>query len=355
MTQESFSLTEVQKPQPPLRMVLAGGSGHVGRLLRGYFSSQGHLVRVLSRRRDVVDSNVVWWDGLNLGEWVKTLDGADVLINLSGRSVDCRYTAVHRWEIMESRVRSTQVLGDAIARLEKAPRVWLNASTATIYRHEFVRDMNEISGTLGGAESNGSRSWNFSIEVAKRWEEAFWACETPETRKVALRSAIVMSPGRGGAFDVLLRLVRFGLGGSIGDGRQYVSWVHDADFVRAVDHLIAREQLAGAVNIASPGPIPNSEFMRTLRNAWGTRFGLSAPLPLLELRTLLLRTESELVLKSRRVAPRRLLEDGFRFQFTNWTAAADDFVARWKNNQRHAAPASIFNRPQEMRQHERTA
>ena len=342
MTQSSSSLTEVRRLQPPLRIVLAGGSGHVGSLLRGHFSTQGHLVRVLSRRRDGVDRNVAWWDGLNLGEWVKELDGADVLVNLSGRSVDCRYTALHRWEIMESRVRSTQVLGEAIARLEKAPRVWLNASTATIYRHEFVRDMNEISGEIGGAESNGSRSWNFSIEVAKRWEEAFWACETPDTRKVALRSAMVMSPERGGVFDVLLRLVRFGLGGAIGDGRQYVSWVHDADFVRAVDHILAREQLVGAVNIASPGPLPNSEFMRTLRNAWGTRFGFSAPLPLLELGTLLLRTESELVLKSRRVAPRRLLEDGFHFQFANWTAAAGELVARWKNSQRRGAPTGIF-------------
>ncbi len=342
MTQTSSSLADFPKLPRRLRIVLAGGSGHVGSLLRRHFSSQGHLVRVLSRRRDVVDSSVVWWDGLNLGEWVMELDGADVVINLSGRSVDCRYTALHRWEIMESRVRSTEVLGDAIARLKKAPLVWLNASTATIYRHEFVRDMDEISGEIGRAESNGSRSWNFSIEVAKRWEEAFWGRGTPGTRKVALRSAMVMSPERGGVFDVLLRLVRFGLGGAMGDGRQYVSWVHDADFVRAVDHILGHEQLAGAVNVASPAPLPNSEFMRTLRNAWGTRFGLSAPLPLLELGTLLLRTESELVLKSRRVAPRRLLEDGFHFQFATWTAAAGNLVARWKNSQRRGAPAGIF-------------
>ncbi len=319
-----FTDNDPRTLQPTLRIVLAGGSGGLGSLLRSHFSSQGHLVRVLSRQRDVVDSNVVWWDGRNLGEWAKELDGADVLINLSGRSVDCRYTAVHRWEIMESRVRSTQVLGEAIARLEKAPSVWLNASTATIYRHEFVRDMSETSGEM------------------KRWEEAFWACKTPDTRKVVLRGAMVMSPERGGVFDVLLRLVRFGLGGAVGDGRQYVSWVHDADFVRAVDHLISREQLTGAVNIAAPGPIPNFEFMRTLRSAWGTRFGFSAPSPLLELGALLLRTESELVLKSRRVVPRRLLEDGFHFQFENWTAAAGDLVARWKNSQRRGAPAGIF-------------
>lgn len=341
MTQSSSSPLEFRNWQP-LRIVLAGGSGHVGRLLRGHFSSQGHLVRLLSRRRDLIDPNVVWWDGQNLGEWAKELNGADALINLSGRSVDCRYTAVHRWEIMESRVRSTQALGEAIARLERPPRVWLNASTATIYRHEFVRDMDEISGEIGGAESSGPHSWNFSIEVAKRWEEALWAYKTPDTRKVALRSAMVMSPEPGGVFDVLFRLIRLGLGGAIGDGRQYVSWVHDADFVRAVDHILWREQLAGPVNIASPRPIPNFEFMRALRNTGGRRFGLSAPLPLLELGTLLLRTESELVLKSRRVAPRRLLEDGFRFQFTNWTAAATDLVARWKNGRRQAAPASIF-------------
>jgi len=344
MTQAHSSVNESRTLQTPLRIVLAGGSGHIGRLLGLHFSSHGHLVRVLSRQRGTTSSNAVWWDGLHFGDWVKELDGADVLLNLSGRSVDCRYTAVHRWEIMESRVRSTQILGEAITRLEKAPRIWLNASTATIYRHEFVRDMTEGSGEIGGAESNPSRSWNFSIEVAKRWEEAFWACDTQDTRKVALRSAMVMSPDRGGVFDVLLRLVRFGLGGSIGDGRQYVSWVLDTDFVRAIDHIVLHEKITGAVNIASPGPIPNSEFMQILRKAWGARFGMSAPLPILELATFLLRTESELVLKSRRVVPRRLLEDGFRFQFTNWAAAASDLVARWKNNRRHAVPVGVFPR-----------
>jgi uncharacterized protein (TIGR01777 family) len=344
MTQGASTVNDFRKSQPQLRVVLAGGSGQIGKLLCRHFCSQGHSVRVLSRQRGANSSNVLWWDGLNLGHWVRELDGADVLINLSGRSVDCRYTAVHRWEIMESRVRSTQVLGHAITRLKKPPHVWLNASTATIYRHEFVRDMNEISGEIGGAESNASRSWNFSIEVAKRWEEAFLASETPDTRKVALRSAMVMSPDRGGVFEVLLRLVRLGLGGAIGNGRQYVSWVLDTDFVRAIDHIMSHEKLTGAVNIASPGPIPNSEFMQTLRKAWGARFGMAAPLPILEIGTFLLRTESELVLKSRRVVPRRLLEDGFRFQFTNWTAAAADLVARWKNNRRQAVPVGIFQR-----------
>src|SRR5262249_11907222 len=192
-----------------LRIILAGGSGHTGEILSRHFRSQGNTVRILSRRRGSADKGLVWWDGINLGTWVNELDGADVLINLSGKSVDCRYTAVHRWEIMESRVQSTQVLGKAIRQLNSPPRVWLNASTATIYRHSLDRDMDEYSGEIGGQEPDLPPSWRFSIEVARRWEEALWSSDTPATRKVALRTAIVMSPAKGSALDVFLRLVRF--------------------------------------------------------------------------------------------------------------------------------------------------
>ena len=173
MTQTLPSVNDYRMPQPLLRIVLAGGSGHVGRLLQRHLCSQGHTVRVLSRQRLADSSNVVWWDGRNLGAWVQELDGIDVLINLSGRSVDCRYTAVHRQEILESRVRSTQLLGEAIALVQNPPRLWLNASTATIYRHALDRNMDEVSGEIGGGELNAPRAWHFSIEVAKRWEEAF--------------------------------------------------------------------------------------------------------------------------------------------------------------------------------------
>ncbi len=354
MTQSDSLSNSRHRPTNGLRIVLAGGSGHAGAVLLRHFRSQGNTVKVLSRRRDFVDKDFIWWDGINLGTWVSELSAADVLINLAGRSVDCRYTAVHRWEIMESRVRSTEVLGKAVQQLSDPPRVWLNASTATIYRHSLDRDMDECSGEVGGEERDVPPSWHFSVDVAKRWEEGFWNSDTPGTRKVALRSAIVMSPVEGSAFDVLLGLVRLGLGGTIGCGNQFVSWVHEEDFVRAIDHLIANEHISGFVNIASPKPLPNHEFMRALRAAWGTRIGLSAPRPILEIGTFLMRTESELVLKSRRVVPRRLLEDGFRFQFANWSEAARDLVNRWRNERAVARERKFQSVPQGMRFHERT-
>jgi hypothetical protein len=275
---------------------------------------------------------MIAWDGLTPGAWISDLERSDVCINLAGRSVNCRYTPANRKSIYDSRIRSTRLLNEVIASLHHAPRVWLNASTATIYRHSLDTAMDEINGELGGNEPGAPGTWNFSIRVAKGWEEAFFSTPTPLTRKVALRSAITFSPDPGGAFDVLLSLVRHGLGGSQGPGTQFVSWIHEADFVRAIDLLMAREDFTGAVNLAAPNPLPNRDFMRGLREAWGARFGLPAPRPILEIGTWLMRTESELVLKSRRVVPGRLLGAGFEFQYPEWPAAARELVARWPQN-----------------------
>jgi NAD dependent epimerase/dehydratase family enzyme len=169
-----------------------------------------------------------------------------------------------------------------------------------------------------------------AIDVATSWERAFFAAMTPHTRKIALRSAMIMSPDRGGVFDTLLRLVRFGLGGTAGSGLQFVAWVHNTDFLRSIDYLIARDEIDGAVNIASPNPLPNREFMKALRQAWGARIGLPAARWMLEIGTLFLRTESELVLKSRRVIPGLLADAGFQFQFPEWADAAQNLVGRWR-------------------------
>ncbi|MGB6877061.1 MAG: TIGR01777 family oxidoreductase [Candidatus Acidiferrales bacterium] len=318
-----------------LRIVLSGGNGQVGNILARYFHAQGHSVTVLARKPYAAPWRVVPWDGVNLGEWTRKLENADVVINLAGRNVNCRYTAAHRREIMDSRVRSTRVLGEAIERLSAAPRVWLNSSTATIYRHVFDHPMDEATGEIGGNEADAPRSWGFSIQVARAWEEAFFAAATLRTRKIALRSSVILSPDRGGIFDVLLRLVRFGLGGTSGSGRQFVSWIHDADFARAIDFLIAHEELSGIVNVAAPNPLPNSEFMGDLRKAWGTHIGLPASKWMLEFGAVFLRTETELVLKSRRVVPGRLLASGFEFQFPDWGAAARDLVRRWRESATH--------------------
>ncbi len=320
----------------PLRIVLPGGSGQVGRVLARYFQEEGHHVTVLTRLPYAETWQTVHWDGRTIGPWTEYLEGADVCINLTGRNVNCRYTAANRAAIYESRIRSTRLLGEVIAGLADPPKVWLNASTATIYRHALDRPMDEATGELGGYEWIGPHrrapgTWNFSIQVAKDWEAAFFAPQTPRTRNVALRSAITFSPAPGNAFAILLNLVRFGLGGAQGNGRQFVSWIHDLDFARAVEFLINREDMDGPVNVASPHPLPNREFMAVLRDAWGIPNGLPAPAPLIELAAVFLRTESELVLKSRRVIPGRLLEAGFEFKFPAWAEAADDLVNRWRH------------------------
>ena len=207
----------------------------------------------------------------------------------------------------------------------------MNASTATIYRHDLHRPMDEQTGEIGGNEPNAPAKWRFSIDVATNWEKAFFDAPTPRTRKIALRSAVIMSPDRGGVFDTLLRLVRFGLGGTAGSGQQFVSWIHDEDFLRSIDYMIARDEIDGVINIASPNPLQNREFMKALRQVWGTSIGLPAASWMLEIGTFFLRTETELVLKSRRVIPRRLVEDGFQFQFPEWSAAAQNLVARWRD------------------------
>ena len=311
-----------------MKIVIPGGSGQVGNILARYLHAGGHKVTVLSRNPRPSPWRVVYWDGLTPGGWIADIEGSDVCINLAGRSVNCRYTAANRREIHESRILSTRLLNEVIASLRQPPRVWLNAGTATIYRHALDRAMNEADGELGGNEPGAPDTWNFSIGVAKAWEAEFFSTHTPLTRKVAIRSAMTFSPDRGGVFDVFSGLVRFGLGGHQGPGTQFVSWIHDADFVRAVDLLIADETFDGVVNLASPNPLPNRGFMRALRDAWGIRIGLPTPSWILEMGTMLMRTESELVLKSRRVVPGRLLDAGFQFQFPEWPVAARDLVAR---------------------------
>src|SRR5438477_3481680 len=202
----------------PLRIVLVGGSGQVGRLLARHLHARGNKVCVLARTTFSAPWDVVAWNGEQLGGWMDQLEGADVVVNLAGRSVNCRYHRWNRREILESRVRSTRVLGQAIGTLKNPPVIWLNASTATIYRHALDRPMDEYNGELGGAEEGAPETWRFSIDVARQWEKAFFAADTPKTRKIALRSAMTMSPDRGGVFDTLSRLVRMGMGGRIGLG-----------------------------------------------------------------------------------------------------------------------------------------
>lgn len=304
--------------------MLAGGSGHLGTLLAEARITAGDEVVVLTRAPQPARWRSVAWDGATVGAWADELDGADVLVNLAGRSVNCRYTEANRRAIMESRVQSTRALGAALRAVARPPAVWLQSSTATIYAHRYDAPNDEASGIIGGSEPDAPAKWRFSIDVAQAWEREAERGSPPATRLVKLRTAIVMTRDPGGPFAILRGLARRGLGGPSGNGRQYVSWIHATDFVRALDWIVRHEEFRGAVNVAAPHPLPNAEFMRELRAACGVPIGLPSPSWMLELGAVVLRTETELMLKSRRVVPAKLLAGGFRFAFPTWESAARD-------------------------------
>jgi uncharacterized protein (TIGR01777 family) len=301
------------------------------------FVRDGHECIVLTRGRAgaPAGARAAVWDGRTLGPWAAELKNADVVINLAGRSVDCRYHERNLAKMMRSRVDSTRVIGQAIAAARNPPRVWLQAATATIYAHRFDAPNDEATGVIGGSEPGVPALWARSIDIARAWEAEVNAAPTPHTRKVILRSAMVMSPDGGGIFSVLARLARLGVGRQ-GDGRQFVSWIHEHDFVAAVKFLIAREDLAGAFNLCSPQPLPNQEFMAALHRAVGRRLAVPVPRWALEIGAFFIRTETELILKSRRVVPGRLRQEGFKFMHPAWPPAAAELVQRARAD--HASP-----------------
>ena len=313
-----------------MKIIIPGGSGQTGTFLARALTGADHEVVVLSRAPTAAPWRMVPWDAQTLGPWTREIEGADVLINLVGRSVNCRYTPGNRQQIMQSRVDSIRVLAEAMAQTRRPPAVWLQAGTATIYAHRYDAANDEATGILGGSEPNLPDTWAFSVGVAKAWEQAFEKAHMPGTRKVILRSALTLSVDRGGVFDTLLGLVRRGVGGASGDGRQFVSWIHETDFARAVDWLITHDELSGPINLAAPEPLPNRNFMALLRSAWGARIGLPANNAMLEIAARLMGTETELILKSRRVIPTRLAASGFEFLFPHWGPAAVELCGRWR-------------------------
>ncbi len=307
------------------KLILAGGSGFLGKELTRHFDALGWEVVVFTRRPSQAGAGAreVVWDGETIGDWTRELEGAAAVVNLSGRSVDCRYTPANRRIIIDSRVKPTRILGEAIARCERPSPVWLNASSATIYRHTFGTPWDE-SGT--DFTPTPAVHDEFSLEVIHAWENAFNNAMTPQTRKIALRTTLVLGHARNSVFPVLCRLARFGLGGRMGSGNQFVSWLHQADFCRAVEWLIAHDDIRGPVNLATPNPLPNRDMMRLFRELVGAPIGLPATEWMLEIGAFFLRTETELILKSRRVVPGKLLASGFEFQFSAMRDALHDLT-----------------------------
>jgi len=298
------------------KIVIAGGSGFVGRSLAAHFSKTSDVV-ILSRAasKDIGNVKTVKWDAVDAGEWTAELEGAYALINLTGKNVNCRYTADNKKEILESRTLSTRALGEAVKKLKNQPKVWIQMSSATIYRHSDDKPMDETHGEIGD---------DFSMGVCQAWEKIFSDLELPGVRKVIMRLSIVLSHG-GGAFPSMLNLVKFGLGGRQGSGKQMVSWIHEKDVVAVIEWMLNGEA-KGVYNVTAPQPVSNEKFMRTLRETYGAWFGLPSPVWLLNFGAKLIGTETELVLKSRWVIPKRLLQEGYRFQFTSVEAASNDLA-----------------------------
>ncbi|MBX3288830.1 MAG: TIGR01777 family oxidoreductase [Acidobacteria bacterium] len=313
-----------------MKIVIPGGSGQVGTVLARAFVADGHEVVEIGRSPEKREWRTAEWDGKTPGDWAAEIDGSDVVINLAGRNVNCRYNDENRRQMMDSRVDSTRVVGEAIANAANPPKVWLQASTATIYAHRFDAPNDDVTGIIGGSEPDAPDTWRFSIEVAKAWEKAANEAVTPGTRKVLMRSAMTMGPDKDGIFDVMLGLVRKGLGGTAAGGRQFISWIHEWDFIRSVYWLIEHENLSGPINISSPNPLPNREFMKIFRDAAGVKIGLPAMEWQLAVGAFFMRTETELILKSRRVVPKLLTDSGFEFEFPDWEDAARDLMKQWE-------------------------
>jgi len=290
------------------KLLIAGANGFMARYLTRYFHSKGWNVVGLARHEQGMDKNCryVNWDGENLGDWAKEIDSCDVVLNLAGRSVNCRYNDANKAEITNSRVNSTRVLGEATAVCDNPPELWMNASTATIYRHAEDFPQSE-EGEIGEG---------FSVGVAKAWESAFYESKVPgKVRKVALRTAMVFADEPGTVYRYLYNLAKFGLGGKVASGNQMVSWVHVEDLCRSVEWLIDHDEISGHINIAAPDAISNKELMHRFRKLARIPFGLPATKWMAELGAFFLRTETELILKSRWVVPTRLQENGFVFKY----------------------------------------
>lgn len=300
------------------KLVIAGGTGFLGDALFNYFGNKFDEYVILSRSPKVSNNNIkhVIWDAKTLGDWSQQLEGADCVINLCGKSVDCRYTEKNKALIFSSRLDSTVVLGRAIANCKSVPRVWMNASAATIYGYSEDKVM---------TESNEERGTGFSIEVIKAWEKVFNEANTPNTRKINLRISMVMGKN-GGVFPVLCNLTKRFLGGTMGNGKQYVSWIHETDFCRFVEWLMENKNAIGPYNFAAPNPIRNKEMMQLYRKILDVPFGLPAAVWMLEIGAFFMRTETELILKSRNVISNRAIKEGFEFKFKTMEECIKDLL-----------------------------
>ncbi|MCV9927323.1 TIGR01777 family oxidoreductase [Flavobacterium sp. LS1R49] len=301
------------------KLIIAAGTGFLGQVLVDHFKNKFEEIVILTRGKSQTIDGIKYvnWNAKTFSGWENELEGATVLINLAGKSVDCRYTKENKKEILLSRIESTRVLNKAVLNCKTPPKHWLNSSTSTIYRFSLDKEMDETSGEIGN---------DFSINVALSWEKAFFKTETPNTLKTALRTSIVLGK-KGGALIPLKTLAKIGFGGKQGKGNQFISWIHEDDFANAIDFILQKEMI-GIVNVVSPKPIRNADFMKKLQRAVGFPFGIPLNTVLLKIGAFFIRTQPELVLKSRNVIPKKLLEKGFKFKFGDINNAFENLISK---------------------------
>jgi uncharacterized protein (TIGR01777 family) len=297
-----------------MKIIITAANGFMGEYLVNYFSKTHEVVAIVRKSMTFENAKTCLWDGKNADDWANELEGADVLINLAGKSVNCRYNGVNKAAIYASRLESTTVLGKAIEACENPPKLWINAASGTIYRHSLNDPMTEKRGEIGTG---------FSVDVCQKWEKSFFDFQLTKTRQVALRTAIVLGKN-GGVMIPFKRLTQLGFGGKMGDGQQQFSWIHIEDVCRSIEFIIENQSLSGVINISSPNPVQNKDFMQALRKRYNLFAVIPSPSWLLELGAKLIKTETELILKSRFVIPEKLEQAGFKWRFPIIEQALDE-------------------------------
>ncbi len=308
------------------KIIIPGGSGFLGRSLAKWLHNEGYQVIILSRKSRSLDyAENVLWDGETLGDWAKELEGATAIVNLTGRWVNCRYHKRNRDQIMNSRIRSTRIISEALSQCKNPPSVWLNSSTATIYLHRYDKPNDEENGIIA---SHPDAKDVFSVQVAEAWEKEFEKVDPSLTRKIIMRTSFVYGVEHGGVYETIRKLVKLRFGGKMGDGKQYVSWIHSDDFCRCVQWFIENEKARGVYNICTPNPLPNKEIMRIIRKVMNVSTGFNLSHWMLEVGAFIIRTQTELIIKSRYVTPARLLAEGFSFAHPTFEEAIRDIESR---------------------------
>ncbi|MFZ4799295.1 MAG: TIGR01777 family oxidoreductase [Bacteroidia bacterium] len=299
------------------KIIIAGGSGFIGNEMANYFKNRFEIVILTRNKTENINGiHFINWDGKTFGNWTNELENAIAIINLTGRSVNCRYSEFNKNEIYESRLAGTNIIGKAIINCKNKPKIWINAASATIYRNEYEQPNTEEKGIIGEG---------FSVDVCKKWEQMFYSFKIDNVRQINLRIAIVLQKDKS-VMIPFKNLAKLGLGGKAATGKQLFSWIHIMDFCKAIDFLIHKNNAVGTYNLAAPNAITNSYFMNTIRTKMGIPFGIPQPKWLLEIGAWIIKTETELIVKSRWVYPARLLNEGFKFEYNTIDKAIIDLV-----------------------------